>query len=328
MNETIERCGRTLHVHSEILEIDGSPAVCLFNKRLDPTAAPTAERTLLFVHGATYASSVTFDMPLAGYSWMDRLALAGFDVWALDLRGYGRSPRPSPMNEPAEANPPIVHTDLAVADLGHVVEHILALRKVPRLGLVGYSWGSRISGAYAARNSHRLQRLVLYATRLLRDGPGLIAAEPPTGAYRLVSRSQMYARWRHGLSDEAFDDIANPEWVQAWLDAVLASDPRAHDFEPSAIRAPTGVVDDNFRYATTPYYDPGTIAVPTLVVVGEKDIETTPAASLKVFEALRDAPHKQFTVIGGCTHSMLIERRRDQLFDVVETFLRGATGAS
>ena len=33
-----------------------------------------SERTLLFVHGATYPASTTFDLPLDGESWMDYIA--------------------------------------------------------------------------------------------------------------------------------------------------------------------------------------------------------------------------------------------------------------
>ena len=60
--------------------------------------------TVLFVHGATYGSSDTFDYEIEGMSWMDQLAGLGFDAWCLDLLGYGQSDRPAEMNEPPEDN--------------------------------------------------------------------------------------------------------------------------------------------------------------------------------------------------------------------------------
>ena len=45
-------------------------------------------------------AEVAFDVPYQDYSWMAYLARAGFDVFAMDTTGYGRSTRPTPMNDP------------------------------------------------------------------------------------------------------------------------------------------------------------------------------------------------------------------------------------
>ncbi|MCC2109661.1 MAG: alpha/beta hydrolase, partial [Hyphomicrobiales bacterium] len=63
--------------------------VFMRNKRRADIASFGTERTLLMVHGATYPASVAFDLPIEGLSWMDHLANAGFDVWVMDLPGYG-----------------------------------------------------------------------------------------------------------------------------------------------------------------------------------------------------------------------------------------------
>jgi alpha-beta hydrolase superfamily lysophospholipase len=59
-----------------------------------------ANRVVLFVHGAGTPAEVSFDVPYRDYSWMEYLARAGFDVFGMDNAGYGRSTRPSPMNDP------------------------------------------------------------------------------------------------------------------------------------------------------------------------------------------------------------------------------------
>ena len=57
--------------------------------------ASVADRVVLFVHGAGTPAEVAFDVPYQDYSWMAYLARAGFDVFSMDMTGYGRSTRPA-----------------------------------------------------------------------------------------------------------------------------------------------------------------------------------------------------------------------------------------
>ena len=75
-------------------------------------------------------ASTSFDLPLDGESWMDYLAARGYDVYLLDLRGYGKSSRPKEMSEDPKANPPIVRGDTAVKDIGTAVDFVLSRRKI------------------------------------------------------------------------------------------------------------------------------------------------------------------------------------------------------
>jgi pimeloyl-ACP methyl ester carboxylesterase len=65
------------------------------NKHPDDMNVFTPERTVLFVHGATCPSETSFDLPVGGASWMDQIARRGFDVYLVDLPGYGKSTRPN-----------------------------------------------------------------------------------------------------------------------------------------------------------------------------------------------------------------------------------------
>jgi alpha-beta hydrolase superfamily lysophospholipase len=78
------------------------------------------EKIVLFVHGATYLAESAFDLPLDGMSWMDYIAQHGYDVYLMDVRGYGGSTRPPEMSRPPGENQPIVYTDVAVKDVGAV----------------------------------------------------------------------------------------------------------------------------------------------------------------------------------------------------------------
>ena len=48
-------------------------------------------KVALLVHGGTWSGRPLFDLQIRDYSLMDFLAENGYDVWAIDLHGYGRS---------------------------------------------------------------------------------------------------------------------------------------------------------------------------------------------------------------------------------------------
>ena len=102
-----------------------------------------------------YPSKTAFDLKLDGLSWMEYIASRGYDVWLLDLRGYGKSTRPAEMADKPEANPPIVRGETAVKDIGTVVDFILQKRNIARLNLLGWSWGTTLMATYTTQNARR-----------------------------------------------------------------------------------------------------------------------------------------------------------------------------
>src|SRR3954453_16775968 len=142
---------------------DAGIEIYVRNKRPSDMASFRPERTLLYVHGATYPSSTAFDLQLDGMSWMDYIAARGYDVYFLDLRGYGKSTRPKEMSDKPEANPPIVGGETAVKDISTAVVFILKRRTIPQLDLLVWSWGTPLMATYPTQNAAKVDRLVLYA---------------------------------------------------------------------------------------------------------------------------------------------------------------------
>ena len=97
-------------IAEEMMVSAADPGIEIFvrNKRPTDMNSFAPARTVLFVHGATYPASTAFDLALDGMSWMDYIAAHGYDVYLLDLRGYGRSTRPKEMAQKPQANGPIV----------------------------------------------------------------------------------------------------------------------------------------------------------------------------------------------------------------------------
>src|ERR1700678_3304315 len=76
------------------------------------------DKILLFVHGATYPAETAFALPIEGVSMMDLIAMRGYDVYLVDVRGYGRSTRPPEMSQPPEATNTIGATKTPAPHVG------------------------------------------------------------------------------------------------------------------------------------------------------------------------------------------------------------------
>ena len=299
-----------------------TPGIQLYmrNKRQKDLGV-SAERILLYVHGATYPSETAFDLQLDGVSWMDYIAAHGWDVYLVDLRGYGLSTRPPEMDRPSQENPPLVTTDVAVRDVAAAVDFIRQRRGVAKINVLGWSWGTSIMGAYAAANNAKVNKLVLYAPLWLRNTPSQLGGDGPLGAYRTVLKENAKKRWLAGVPEDKAADLIPSGWFEAWADATWATDPKAK--ESGQLRAPNGVIQDLREYwmAGKPYYDPANIRVPTLIVHAEWDQDTPTYMATALFGLLKNAPARRLVEIGEGTHTVIMEKNRMQLFREVQLFL-------
>src|SRR5580700_2290573 len=206
--------------------LDAGIDIYVRNKRPSDMTSFGPEWTVLFVHGATYPAHTNFDLKLDGLSWMEYIAARGYDVYLLDVRGYGHSTRPKEMAERPDAHPPIARSDTAVKDVSAVVDFILKRRNIPRLDLIGWSWGTTLMASYTTRNAQKVERLVLYAPVWIRHTPSLVQGGPgPLGAYRTITREQARTRWYTGVPEDKKAELIPVGFFDVWLDATLASDP-------------------------------------------------------------------------------------------------------
>ena len=280
------------------------------------------ERIVLYVHGATYPGETYFDLELGGLSWMEFIAQHGYDVYLVDLRGYGRSTRPPEMDQPAANNAPIVRTDTAVKDVGTAVDFILKRRGVSKIDLMGWSWGTAIMGWYTAQHNDKVNKLALYAVQWVFNAPPPFA-DVKFGAYRSVSMDSAKARWLTGVPEDKKADLIPAGWYEIFAPATLATDPVGAKQTPPVLRAPNGVVQDilDFWMLGKPLYDPGDIRVPTFIAHAEWDQDLPSYMMYAYFEKLTHAPYKRYVQIGEGTHFAALEKNRMQLFRAVQEFL-------
>ncbi|MGK9237049.1 alpha/beta hydrolase [Inquilinus limosus] len=302
-----------------------TPGIRLHVRNKRPAAMRTfsPERTIVLMHGATYSSGTLFDVPVGGFSFMDYLAGRGYDVHAVDVRGYGGSTKPPEMEQPPEENPPLGRTEAGIRDLSAAVDFVLERRGLKRTNIVAMSWGGSVAGAYTARNNAKVAKLALVAPQWLNPGPARIDPGWPLGAYRRIPVLQGKARWLEGAPADRRDGLIPEGWFESWAEAALATDPEGASQVPPTMRAVTGPILDTREYwsAGRPFYDPGDIAVPVLLVHAEWDLDVPLGVAQAYFTSLTGAPYRRWVEIGEGTHMVLMEKNRLQAFRAVADFL-------
>jgi pimeloyl-ACP methyl ester carboxylesterase len=283
----------------------------------------TGDKVLLYVHGATYPAETAFDLQLGGMSWMDYIARHGWDVYLVDVRGYGKSTRPPVMDRPADQGEPFAGTAQAVRDVTAAVEFIRKRRGVDKINLLGWSWGTSIMGMYTTQNNDKVNKLVLYAPQWIRSTASLTDSGGRIGAYRSVSMASAKQRWLTGVPAAKQADLIPPGWFEAWAEATIATDPVGARQNPPVLRAPNGVVQDGRETwgAGKALYDPGLIRVPTFLAHAEWDADLPSYMLHAYFARLTNVPYKRYVEIGEGTHTVIMEKNRMQLFQAVQHFL-------
>lgn len=273
---------------------------------------------VLYVHGATFPSSLSVGYRFADRSWMDDLAAAGFDIWAFDFAGFGGSDRPREMDDDAHG-PPIGCAPDAARQIERVVDHIVATTHRERVSLIAHSWGSIPAGLYATRFPKRVDKICLFAPVVRRDTANLTTANA-VGRWRLVTIAQQLARFTEDLPSGHAPVLIEPT-LGEWGPAYLASDPDAAARVPPAVKIPAGpAADIAVAWSGTLQYQPENILRPTLVVRGAWDSVSTKADVNWLLSRI-SARHKLAVTISKGTHLMHLEHSREGLFAAVRDFL-------
>ena len=292
------------------------------------------DSTLLFVHGQSLPAPVAFDFPVPGYSWMDYAASRGFDVFALSVRGYGLSTRPPEHDQGPAANPPAVRGMTAVRDIGAAVNFICRKKGVDRLNLLGWSWGTTTTAAFAAANPKRVGRLVLYAPFYAYADPGTAALyedpgnpgrlNPAMGAWRWVTEKSQRGEWEGSIPRGKRNLWREERAAKAYWKEQLRYDPKGQRRRPPGVRVSNGPMADRYdRTRNIPSYDASRIRCPVLLIVGDHDHTSLDAEVSGLYKALTKSAGKRHIVLGDATHYAQFERCREELFGEVQLFLEG-----
>jgi pimeloyl-ACP methyl ester carboxylesterase len=327
-------------VVSTVPAIAGLESQLYVRERVLPSVRESAADragVVLFVHGAGTPAEVAFDVPYGTYSWMGYLAEAGFDVFAVDMTGYGRSSRPAPMDDPcnlgedlqdelipsvleARCPPSYPHALTTIAsdwnDIDAAVEYIRELRGVEQVHMVAWSLGGPRVGGYAAIHPEKVDRLVLLAPAYSRtrraDPPELPAPGLPMG---LQDRDRFIQNWDRqvGCANQYEPEVAEAVWQE-----MLLSDPVGASWGRGYRRAPQ---------TTTWGWNQEIVEktdAPALIVSPPHDAQVPPERVRELFADF-GAEDKLLLDLACTSHSAMWERNHLLLFEASREWLSEGT---
>jgi pimeloyl-ACP methyl ester carboxylesterase len=326
---------------SAVPSIEGQHTQLYLRERTRPATivrgGDLSDRVVLFVHGAGTPAEVAFDVPYQDYSWMAYLAAAGYDVFSVDMTGYGRSTRPTIMNDPcnlpedsqralgigvARGRCAPSHVGAATtiesdwADIDRAVDYIRELRGVERVHLIGWSLGGPRAGGYTARNPGKVGRLILLAPAYSRDSASGPSSEPDDRAVMSSqSRTDFMGTWNrpHDCPNQR-DPVAG----QVIFSEMLASDPVGATWGEGIRRAPT---------VATWGWNAATVArsqTPLLAIAAANDQAIAPERVQDLY-ADYGGDEKILIDLGCASHSPMWESVHRLMFDASLEFLRSGT---
>jgi pimeloyl-ACP methyl ester carboxylesterase len=250
--------------------------------------------TVLLIHGRTWSSRPDFDLQVPGLrrSVMQSLADRGLAAYAVDLRGYGETPR----DRTGWLTPRRSAADVLAVLMWIAAQH-------PALAppaLVGWSRGGGIAMLVAQSDPRRLSSLVLFGfvfdpETLYLDTP------PPSRPLRLRNTASAAA------SDFVSPAVTPRAVVDAFVAQALKSDPIAADLRN----------EDEFNVL-----DPARVTVPTLLIFGDRDINVPPGEGDRFMRRLR-SQRKQMVALPGADHAAQLEDTHDSWIAAVTGFIRG-----
>lgn len=294
-----------------------------------------AGRVVLFIHGAGTPAEVAFDVPYQGFSWMAYLAEAGYDTFAMDTTGYGRSTRPNVMNdicnlsqgqqeafipslldESCSPSYPFAATTIESDwdDIDAVVDYLREIRGVDKVHLVAWSLGGPRSAGYAAQHPDKVDRIVLLAPAYGRDRssnpPDRIPA--PGAAFTKQSLQDFTANWNRqvGCENQYQQAVSDAVWQ-----AMLDSDPVGSTWGTGVRRAPR---------TTTWGWNKEVVSktqTPMLLVSPVHDAQVPAARVRDLYEDL-GAEEKVLLDLACSSHNAMWEINHEILFDATLQWLR------
>lgn len=254
------------------------------------TKKPLTKGPILLLHGRTWSALPDFDLQVSGekLSLMDNLQALGFDVWALDARGYGATPRDkSGWNNPNKA----------ATDVANVLRFITT-NTAQKPTLFGWSYGSMTAQLAIQKYPDLAKSVILYGYPI--DPEDHIATSNSSAKPKREKNTAQNA-----ASDFIVSGSISEQAISTYITESLKADP---------IRA-------DWRYLEQwNQLNAKSVQLPLLLLQAEHDPLAKDEAHARFFIKLPNA-NKQWTVLAGGDHAALLETPKHRLAQTVADFV-------
>ena len=241
------------------------------------------QKDILLIHGVTYSSN-EFDTDYEDYSLVRKMAGEGYNVWRLDIAGFGRS------EEVEDGYMP--DSDYAAEDIGAAVNMIVEKTGHDKIDILGWSWGTVTVSRFAALHPDHIRKIVLYAPILT----GI-------GEYE-VTEAFHHNTWEHAADDfqKCEDGSLDYDITDKSVIDIYCSNCWHYDGESS----PNGGRSDICVSKDIELIDLKKLENPTLIICGDSD----PYLNYeKIDGAEKELPDgSSVEKIAGGSHVIMIEK--------------------
>lgn len=266
--------------------VDGHP-IAVHSKR--PARARAA---VVLVHGRTWSGLPDFDLQVPGaqVSLMDALVAADVAAYAVDLRGYGATPR----DATGFATP-----KQSAADVAEVLRFVAAdagLGEPPYL--LGWSMGALVSALTVQLHPELARGLVLYGYPCRAGAPTPAGPDPETPRRAANTASA-------AASDFITPTAVSRGVIDGFVAAALAADPVRADWRG-------GAAWSELSFAR--------LRVPVLLLHGEFDPFVDRACLVDHFKQLTSVDHG-WQILAGADHAAHLEAAAPRFVAAVVDFM-------
>jgi pimeloyl-ACP methyl ester carboxylesterase len=252
----------------------------------------TSRAVLVLVHGRTWSSRPDFDLQVPGLqrSVLMSLAAQGVAAYAVDLRGYGETPR-----DKTEFLTPRV----AAQDVAAVVQWAAGRHPgLPAPSILGWSLGGAVAHLTAQTPGINLSSVILFGFTM---EPGLDYAAVPAPA----KPARVKTTRADALSDFISPQVTPSRVTAAFVTQALAADPVRMDW----------IKEEEFNAL-----EPARLMMPTMILHGSRDPGVPMDVTARFFQKIA-APQRQWTLLPGGDHVAQLEDTHAAFVSAVVEFI-------